>query len=157
MINHNPETVSTDYNECDALYFEELSLETVLDIYRKERPTGIILSMGGQIPNNLAMQLDRAGVRILGTPASAVDNAEDRHKFSKLLDSLGIKQPEWGELVGMKEALAFANQVRYPVLPFNSDLLFFINFSLLFCGKSSTYNSNCFTPFSMGNNNYSSF
>lgn len=116
MINHNPETVSTDYNECDALYFEEMSLETVLDIYRKERPAGIILSMGGQIPNNLAMQLDSAGVRILGTPASAVDNAEDRHKFSKLLDSLGIMQPEWGELVGMKEALAFANHVRYPVL-----------------------------------------
>jgi carbamoyl-phosphate synthase large subunit len=116
MINYNPETVSTDYNECDALYFDELTLETVRDIYNKENALGIIVSMGGQIPNNLAMRLDLAGVRILGTSASAIDNAEDRHKFSKLLDSLGIKQPEWKELVKIDEAIAFAKEVGYPVL-----------------------------------------
>lgn len=116
MINHNPETVSTDYNECDALYFEELSVETIIDIYNKERPIGIILSMGGQTPNNLAMQLHRDGVRILGTPPESIDNAEDRHQFSKLLDSLEIRQPEWRDLSGLDEALAFANKVRYPVL-----------------------------------------
>jgi carbamoyl-phosphate synthase large subunit len=116
MINHNPETVSTDYNECDALYFEELSLETIMDIYRKEKPIGVILSMGGQTPNNLAVQLSRAGLRILGTSPTSIDNAEDRHKFSKLLDSLGIRQPEWRELVGLDEAMAFAKRVGYPVL-----------------------------------------
>ncbi|MBQ27979.1 MAG: carbamoyl phosphate synthase large subunit [Nitrospiraceae bacterium] len=116
MINHNPETVSTDYNECDALYFEELSLETVLDIVNKEQPIGLILSMGGQVPNNLALPLHRAGVRILGTPPSSIDQAEDRHKFSKLLDDLGVKQPAWRELVGLNEALAFAETVGYPVL-----------------------------------------
>ena len=116
MINHNPETVSTDYNECDALYFEELSLETIVDIYRKEKPIGVILSMGGQTPNNLAVQLSRAGLRILGTSPTSIDNAEDRHKFSKLLDSLEIRQPEWRELVGLDEAMAFAKRVGYPVL-----------------------------------------
>lgn len=116
MINHNPETVSTDYNECDALYFEELSLETIVDIYRKEKPIGIILSMGGQTPNNLAVQLGRAGLRVLGTSPTSIDNAEDRHKFSKLLDSLEIRQPEWRELVGLDEAMAFAKEVGYPVL-----------------------------------------
>ncbi len=116
MINHNPETVSTDYNECDVLYFEELCLESILEIYSKEKPIGVILSMGGQTPNNLAMQLDRAGVKILGTSARAIDNAEDRHKFSKLLDSLHIKQPEWRELAGIQEARDFANAVQYPVL-----------------------------------------
>ena len=116
MINHNPETVSTDYNECDALYFEELSLETVLDIVKKEQPIGLVLSMGGQVPNNLALPLHRAGVRILGTSPTSIDQAEDRHKFSKLLDELEIKQPAWRELVGLNEALAFANTVGYPVL-----------------------------------------
>jgi carbamoyl-phosphate synthase large subunit len=116
MINHNPETVSTDYNECDVLYFEELTLESILNVCRKEMPLGVILCMGGQTPNTLAKQLDRAGVSILGSPAIAIDNAEDRHKFSKLLDSLQIKQPEWRELVGLEQALAFANDVRYPVL-----------------------------------------
>lgn len=116
MINHNPETVSTDYNECDTLYFEELSAETIMEIYKKEKPVGIILSMGGQTPNNLAMQLHREGVRILGTPPESIDNAEDRHQFSKLLDLLEIRQPEWRELSGLDEALAFANKVRYPVL-----------------------------------------
>ncbi|HIB53573.1 MAG TPA: carbamoyl-phosphate synthase (glutamine-hydrolyzing) large subunit [Nitrospirales bacterium] len=116
MINHNPETVSTDYNECDALYFEELSLETVLDIVNKEQPIGLVLSMGGQVPNNLALPLHRAGVHILGTSPTSIDQAEDRHKFSKLLDELDIKQPAWRELVGLNEALAFANAVGYPVL-----------------------------------------
>ncbi|HHZ83479.1 MAG TPA: ATP-grasp domain-containing protein, partial [Nitrospirales bacterium] len=116
MINHNPETVSTDYNECDALYFEELSLETVLDIVNKEQPIGLVLSMGGQVPNNLALPLHRAGVHILSTSPTSIDQAEDRHKFSKLLDELDIKQPAWRELVGLNEALAFANAVGYPVL-----------------------------------------
>ena len=115
-INHNPETVSTDYNECDALYFEELSVEAVLAVCRKEQPLGIILSMGGQVPNNLATQLEEAGLRILGTPSRSIDQAEDRHKFSKLLDGLGIKQPAWKELAGVKEAVAFAEAVEYPVL-----------------------------------------
>jgi carbamoyl-phosphate synthase large subunit len=116
MINNNPETVSTDYNECDVLYFEELSLETVLEIYRKERPLGVIISMGGQTPNNLAMGLHRAGVRVLGTSPGSIDQAEDRHKFSKLLDRLGIRQPAWRELAGLDQALAFAKEVGYPVL-----------------------------------------
>jgi carbamoyl-phosphate synthase large subunit len=115
-INHNPETVSTDYNECDALYFEELSVEAILAVCRKEQPLGIILSMGGQVPNNLATQLEEAGLRILGTAPRAIDQAEDRHKFSKLLDGLGIKQPAWKELASVEEAVAFAEAVDYPVL-----------------------------------------
>jgi len=93
MINYNPETVSTDYDVCDRLYFDELSFERVLDIYEKEDPLGIIISMGGQIPNNLAMRLYRHKVKILGTSPLSIDNAEDRHKFSTLLDSLNIEQP----------------------------------------------------------------
>ena len=98
MVNYNPETVSTDYDICDRLYFEELSFERVLDIYEREKPRGVILSMGGQIPNNLALKCHRAGLRILGTVARAIDTAENRFKFSKLLDELGIDQPEWREL-----------------------------------------------------------
>ncbi|MBN1999430.1 carbamoyl-phosphate synthase (glutamine-hydrolyzing) large subunit [candidate division KSB1 bacterium] len=116
MVNYNPETVSTDYDECDKLYFDELTFETVLDIYEKEKPLGIIVSMGGQIPNNLALKLDKAGVKLLGTSALSIDNAEDRHKFSKLLDELGIDQPEWKELTSMAEAEKFARKVGYPVL-----------------------------------------
>jgi carbamoyl-phosphate synthase large subunit len=116
MLNHNPETVSTDYNECDRLYFDEISLETVLEIYRRERPLGVILSVGGQVPNNLAVQLAEAGVRLLGTPAASIDTAEDRHKFSRLLDQLGIRQPSWRELSSTPDALAFARAVGYPVL-----------------------------------------
>ncbi len=116
MVNYNPETVSTDYDECDKLYFDELSFETVLDIYEKEKPLGIIGSMGGQIPNNLALKLDKVGVRLLGTSAKNIDNAEDRHKFSKLLDDLGIDQPEWKELADMDDAITFAEKVGYPVL-----------------------------------------
>ncbi len=95
MVNYNPETVSTDYDECDRLYFDELSFETVLEIYEKENPLGVILSAGGQIPNNLAMKCHRAGMRVLGTSPVDIDQAEDRRKFSVLLDRLGIDQPEW--------------------------------------------------------------
>lgn len=116
MVNYNPETVSTDYDECDKLYFDELSFETVCDIYEKEKPLGIIISMGGQIPNNLALRLYNAGIRILGTSPLSIDNAEDRHKFSKLLDELHIDQPAWAELSSMAKAKAFAAKVDYPVL-----------------------------------------
>jgi len=116
IINYNPETVSTDYNECDTLYFEELTLETILAIYKKEKPIGVIISVGGQIPNNLAIQLHEAGVNVLGTSPAIIDIAEDRHKFSQLLDDLGIEQPAWNELLSIDEAQRFANSVGYPVL-----------------------------------------
>ncbi|MDR0908666.1 MAG: carbamoyl-phosphate synthase large subunit [Spirochaetaceae bacterium] len=116
MVNCNPETVSTDYDICDRLYFEELTLERVLDIYERENPDGVILSMGGQIPNNLATKLFDAGVLIYGTHPSSIDMAEDRNKFSALLDSLNIQQPEWAELTGIDEAKIFAEKVGYPVL-----------------------------------------
>lgn len=116
MINCNPETVSTDYDLCDKLYFEELSWERVLDIYEKEKPVGMIVSMGGQIPNNLALALSQAGVTILGTSPLSIDMAEDRHKFSQLLDKLKVDQPTWEELTSIKAAEEFANSVGYPVL-----------------------------------------
>ncbi|MDR1390183.1 MAG: carbamoyl-phosphate synthase (glutamine-hydrolyzing) large subunit [Treponema sp.] len=116
MVNCNPETVSTDYDICDRLYFEELSLERVLDIYERERPDGIILSMGGQIPNNLATKLYDAGALIYGTTPQSIDMAEDRNKFSALLDRLGIGQPLWRELTGLESAKAFAASAGYPVL-----------------------------------------
>jgi carbamoyl-phosphate synthase large subunit len=116
IINYNPETVSTDYNECDRLYFDEISLETVLEIYHREKPRGVVLSMGGQMPNNLAMELQAAGVVVLGTSPASIDAAEDRHKFSRLLDTLGIEQPAWKELVTVDAAKGFAGQVGYPVL-----------------------------------------
>jgi carbamoyl-phosphate synthase large subunit len=116
MINYNPETVSTDYDVCDRLYFDELSLETVRDICEKEHPQGVIISMGGQIPNNLAMSLHESGVNVLGTSPLSIDNAEDRHKFSKLLEKLNIDQPEWNELTSLEDALDFARKVGYPVL-----------------------------------------
>ncbi|MBN1350764.1 carbamoyl-phosphate synthase (glutamine-hydrolyzing) large subunit [candidate division KSB1 bacterium] len=116
MLNYNPETVSTDYDECDKLIFDELSLETVLDVYEKQNPLGIIVSMGGQIPNNLAMKCHKAGARILGTSPESIDSAENRHKFSKLLDELHIDQPEWNELSSIDEAQRFAETVGYPVL-----------------------------------------
>jgi carbamoyl-phosphate synthase large subunit len=116
LINYNPETVSTDYDEVDRLYFDEIRLETVLDIYEKENPKGIILSMGGQVSNNLALPLEKMGARILGTSAQQIDRAEDRHKFSSMLDTLGIDQPEWSELTSLEEAKAFARKVSYPVL-----------------------------------------
>ncbi|TFG53176.1 MAG: carbamoyl-phosphate synthase (glutamine-hydrolyzing) large subunit, partial [Candidatus Aminicenantes bacterium] len=116
MVNYNPETVSTDYDICDRLYFDELSFERVLDIYEKERPLGVLLSMGGQIPNNIALRCHQAGVRVLGTPPASIDRAENRFKFSKLLDELGVDQPEWRELRSVREAKAFARKIGYPVL-----------------------------------------
>lgn len=116
MVNCNPETVSTDYDACDRLYFEELSLERVLDIYERERPDGLILAMGGQVPNNLASGLFDAGAVILGSPPDSIDRAEDRHRFSALLDELGIDQPAWRELSDPASARAFAEEVGYPVL-----------------------------------------
>jgi carbamoyl-phosphate synthase large subunit len=116
MVNCNPETVSTDYDMCDRLYFEELTLERVLDIYERERPGGLILSMGGQIPNNLATRLYAAGALIYGTTPQSIDMAEDRNKFSALLDRLGIEQPEWRELTDLASAKAFAAEAGYPVL-----------------------------------------
>ncbi len=116
MINYNPETVSTDYDICHRLYFDELSFETVADIYEKENPKGIIISMGGQIPNNIATKCDRYGLNVLGTSPKNIDNAENRHKFSSLLDRLGIDQPEWKELTDINAAKRFAQSVGYPVL-----------------------------------------
>lgn len=116
MINYNPETVSTDYDMCDRLYFDELSYERVMDIIELENPHGVIVSVGGQIPNNLAVKLDNAGVRILGTSATSIDNAEDRHKFSSMLDRLGIDQPRWKELTTLNEIDQFVAEVGFPLL-----------------------------------------
>lgn len=116
MINYNPETVSTDYDECDRLYFEELSRERVLDIYQRDKSDGVIVSVGGQIPNGLSIPLDKAGVKILGTPAAMIDNAEDRFKFSDMIDEIGVQQPRWRELTSTESALEFAANVGYPVL-----------------------------------------
>lgn len=116
MINYNPETVSTDYDMCDRLYFDELTFERVMDIIDLETPHGTILSTGGQIPNNLAMKLDAQKVKILGTQAIDVDHAEDRHKFSAMLDELGIDQPAWRELTSMDDIHSFIEDVGYPVL-----------------------------------------
>ncbi len=116
MINYNPETVSTDYDVCDRLYFDELSFERVMDIHDLENPKGVIVSMGGQIPNNLAMRLHAQKVNILGTSPESIDNAENRHKFSMLLDKLGIDQPRWKELSSMKEIFEFVDFVGFPVL-----------------------------------------
>ena len=116
MINYNPETVSTDYDMCDRLYFDELTFERVMDIIEMETPHGVILSTGGQIPNNLATRLDAEHVNILGTSAQKIDNAEDRHKFSAMLDALGIDQPRWRELSSMDDIHSFVEEVGYPVL-----------------------------------------
>lgn len=116
MINYNPETVSTDYDVCDRLYFDELTLERVLDITDLESPKGVIVSTGGQIPNNLAMRLHNQRVPILGTSAENIDRAEDRHKFSSMLDSLGIDQPRWQELTSMEDIYNFVDHVGFPVL-----------------------------------------
>jgi carbamoyl-phosphate synthase large subunit len=116
MLNFNPETVSTDFDVCDRLYFEEISLETVMDLYEREQCLGLVVSVGGQTPNNLALQLHNAGARILGTSAADIDCAEDRHKFSRLLDSIGVDQPAWSEVTSLGEAVAFAEKIGYPVL-----------------------------------------
>uniref|UniRef100_A0A182Q907 Uncharacterized protein n=1 Tax=Anopheles farauti TaxID=69004 RepID=A0A182Q907_9DIPT len=116
MVNYNPETVSTDYDMCDRLYFEEISFEVVMDIYDAEQPTGIILSMGGQLPNNIAMDLHRQQARILGTSPESVDSAENRFKFSRKLDRKGILQPRWKELTNLESAIEFCEEVGYPCL-----------------------------------------
>ena len=116
MINYNPETVSTDYDICDRLYFDELTFERVMDILELEQPHGTILSVGGQIPNNLATRLDEQGVNILGTSAQSIDNAEDRNKFSAMLDRLGIDQPRWRELTSLEDINEFIEEVGFPVL-----------------------------------------
>ncbi len=116
MINCNPETVSTDYDECDILYFEEISVERILDIYEMERADGLILSVGGQVPNNLALPLQVASVNILGTAPHSIDQAEDRKKFSHILDAIGVDQPEWTAATSPEEALAFCGRVSYPCL-----------------------------------------
>ena len=116
MINYNPETVSTDYDMCDRLYFDELTFERVMDIYELENPHGMIVSVGGQIPNNLATRLDQAGVSLLGTSSNSIDNAEDRHRFSSLMDTLGIDQPKWRELTSLDDIYKFVDNVGFPVL-----------------------------------------
>ncbi len=116
MINYNPETVSTDYDSCDRLYFDELSYETVMDICALEKPLGVVVSVGGQIPNNLALPLSLSGVRILGTGAEDIDRAEDRNKFSSVVDALGIDQPKWRELTTLSDIDSFVEEVGFPVL-----------------------------------------
>ena len=116
MINYNPETVSTDYDICDRLYFDELTFERVLDIIDMETPHGVIVSTGGQIPNNLAVRLSEEGVHILGTSAKSIDNAEDRDKFSAMLDRIGVDQPQWSALTSMDDINAFIDKVGFPVL-----------------------------------------
>lgn len=116
MINYNPETVSTDYDMCDRLYFDELTFERVLDILDLECPKGVIVSTGGQIPNNLAMRLDQQRVPILGTTAQSIDNAEDREKFSAMLNRIGVDQPEWSALTNMEDVDRFIEKVGFPVL-----------------------------------------
>lgn len=116
MINYNPETVSTDYDMCDRLYFDELTFERVMDIVDKENPHGVIVSTGGQIPNNLALRLDEQNVPILGTSAKSIDNAEDRDRFSEMLDRIHVDQPEWSALTSMDDIHKFINNVGFPVL-----------------------------------------
>ncbi len=116
MINYNPETVSTDYDMCDRLYFDELTFERVMDIIDMEQPHGVIVSTGGQIPNNLAMALDEQQVPILGTSAQDIDGAEDRAKFSQMLNEIGVNQPEWNALTSMQDIDAFVERVGFPVL-----------------------------------------
>lgn len=116
MINSNPETVSTDYDECDQLFFDELTLERVMDVVRLLNPVGVVVSMGGQIPNSLALKLAKEGVPILGTKPSDIDKAEDRHKFGQLMDELGVDQPEWKEFADINSARNFAKTAGYPVI-----------------------------------------
>ncbi|CAO2654927.1 Nn.00g116600.m01.CDS01 [Neocucurbitaria sp. VM-36] len=116
MLNYNPETVSTDYDEADRLYFENISLETVLDIYTLESSSGVIISMGGQTPNNIALPLHRMNVNILGTSPEMIDTAENRYKFSRMLDRISVDQPAWKELTSIEEATEFCDRVSYPVL-----------------------------------------
>lgn len=114
MLNYNPETVSTDYDVCDRLYFDNIDLETVLDIYERERCLGVVVSVGGQIPNNLALHLHESGVNVLGTSPLEIDRAEDRHKFSMLLDQIGVDQPPWREVTSLEDAIAVCRGHRIP-------------------------------------------
>ncbi|BEI80750.1 hypothetical protein CcaverHIS002_0112790 [Cutaneotrichosporon cavernicola] len=116
MINYNPETVSTDFDEADRLYFEELGFERVMDIYDLEAASGVVVSVGGQLPQNIALRLKKAGVNVLGTDPEMIDSAEDRHKFSSILDSIGVDQPAWTEASSLDAAKEFAGRVGYPVL-----------------------------------------
>ncbi|KAL2356740.1 aspartate carbamoyltransferase [Cryomyces antarcticus] len=116
MVNYNPETVSTDYDEADRLYFENITLETVLDIYQMESSSGVILSMGGQTPNNISLPLHRLNVKVLGTSPEMIDTAENRYKFSRMLERIGVDQPAWKELTTIEEAKEFCDRVQYPVL-----------------------------------------
>jgi carbamoyl-phosphate synthase/aspartate carbamoyltransferase len=116
MVNYNPETVSTDYDEADKLYFENINLETVLDIYQLESASGVLGAMGGQTPNNIALPLHRAGVKVLGTSPEMIDTAENRYKFSRMLDRIEVDQPTWKELTSFEEAKSFCQKVSYPVL-----------------------------------------
>ena len=135
VVNYNPETVSTDYDMSDRLYFEEISFEVVMDIYNLENPEGIILSMGGQLPNNIAMDLHRQQARILGTSPESVDGAENRFKFSRMLDRKGILQPRWKELVDLKEAIKFCEEVGYPCLVRPSYVLSGAAMNVAYCNQ----------------------
>jgi carbamoyl-phosphate synthase large subunit len=121
MINYNPETVSTDFDECDRLYFEELSLERTLDIYELEQASGCVVSVGGQLPQNIALELQSQGVRVLGTNPVMLDRCEDREKFSSVMDNIGVDQPAWKTLTSNDDAFAFALEVGYvyfsPIIP----------------------------------------
>jgi carbamoyl-phosphate synthase large subunit len=116
MINSNPETVSTDYDECDRLFFDELTLERVMDVVDLLKPNGVVVSMGGQIPNSLALKLAKENIPIFGTSPSDIDQAEDRHKFGKLMDELGVDQPEWKEFADLASAKKFSTSVGYPII-----------------------------------------
>jgi len=116
MVNYNPETVSTDYDEADRLYFENINLETILDIYQLENSGGVLIAMGGQTPNNIALPLHRLNVKVLGTSPEMIDTAENRYKFSRMLDRIGVDQPTWKELTSFEEAKEFCTKVSYPVL-----------------------------------------
>ena len=116
MVNYNPETVSTDFDEADRLYFEELGWERVMDIYELEGAEGVVVSVGGHLPQNIALRLKQTGVKVLGTDPEQIDNAEDRHKFSSILDSVGVDQPAWTEATSLDAAKGFADRVGYPVL-----------------------------------------
>jgi carbamoyl-phosphate synthase large subunit len=116
LLNYNPETVSTDYDECDRLYFDEISHEVVLEIYELECCLGVIVAFGGQVSNNLALELHLSGLKILGTSPIDIDRAEDRHKFSALLDSMGVDQPPWREVSSLADTIAFADEIGYPIL-----------------------------------------
>ncbi|KAG1247397.1 hypothetical protein G6F68_014217 [Rhizopus microsporus] len=116
MVNYNPETVSTDFDECDRLYFEELSFERVMDIAELEGAKGVVVSVGGQLPQNIALKLHQSQLNILGTSPQMIDAAEDRFQFSKMLDKIGVDQPAWKELSSVEAAFQFAEDVGYPVL-----------------------------------------